>query len=215
MLSQQRTRKALEPVPRRKHVIGLTGNIACGKSAVLKKLAELGAETIDGDGLVHKLMGPGSSLAPAICKRFCCATVADDGSINRAELGKIVFSDPDALADLERIVHPFVVGEMRAAMNRPGPDVLVLDAIKLFEAGIADDCDEVWVVTCSRETQIERIIARNGVDRAEAERRIDAQPPQAEKVARADLVIDNGGSFDDLHEQVHAAWNRLTSNDRP
>lgn len=203
-------RKALDRVPRRKHVIGVTGNIACGKSSVLAILAELGAETIDGDALVHELMGPGSSLAPQIGERFGEATVADDGSIVRPELGKIVFSDPQALGDLEAIVHPFVVAEKRAAMHRPGPDVLVLDAIKLFEAGIAAECDEVWVVNCSRETQIGRIINRNGVDRAEAERRIDAQPPQSEKVARADFVIENDGDLSDTRRQVLAAWERLT-----
>lgn len=195
---------------RRKHVIGVTGNIACGKSAVLEILAGLGAETIDGDSLVHQLMGPESVLGPAIRQRFGEATIAADGSISRPALGKIVFSDPAGLADLEQIVHPFVIEEMNAAIHRSGPDVLVLDAIKLFEAGIADDCDEVWVVNCRRETQIERIIARNNVDRSEAERRIDAQPPQSEKVARADLVIENDGTLEDTRQQVLDAWSRLT-----
>ena len=208
-------RTAHSPVSRRKHVIGVTGNIACGKSAALAMLAELGAETIDGDALVHQLMGPESSLALAIRSRFGDTTVSDDGSINRPELGKIVFSDPEGLADLERIVHPFVITAMNDAINRPGPDVLVLDAIKLYEAGIADNCDAVWVVNCSRATQIERIMARNHVDRAEAERRIDAQPPQSEKIARADLVIENDGSLEQTRAQVVAAWSRLTGNDLP
>lgn len=196
---------------RRKHVVGVTGNIACGKSAVLEMLRDLGAETIDGDELVHQMMGPGSTLAGPIRERFGDAVIADDGSVIRPELGKIVFSDPDALADLEAIVHPLVVAEKRAAIYRPGPDVLVLDAIKLFEAGMADDCDEVWVVDCDRETQIKRLTARNGIDRAEAERRIDAQPPQSEKVARADVVIDNNGSLSDTRKQVLTAWELLTS----
>jgi dephospho-CoA kinase len=203
-------RKVHKRVPRRKHVIGVTGNIACGKSSVLSILEELGAETIDGDALVHKLMGPGSPLAPQIRERFGDATVAEDGSINRPELGKIVFSDPKALEDLEAIVHPPVVAEKRAAMYRPGPDVLVLDAIKLFEAGLAAECDEVWVVDCDRETQVARITERNKVDRKEAERRIDAQPPQSEKVAKADLVIDNSGELSDTRRQVLEAWSRLT-----
>lgn len=195
---------------RRKHIIGVTGNIACGKSAVLEMLSELGAETIDGDALVHHMMGPGSLLAPKIREQFGESTVADDGSINRPEIGKIVFSDPAALTDLERIVHPFVVEAMHDAMQRSGPEVLVLDAIKLYEAGIADDCDEVWVVNCTRETQIKRIVARNGVDQTEAKRRIDAQPPQSEKVARADLIFENDGSLEETRQQVIAAWNRLT-----
>lgn len=196
---------------RRKHVIGVTGNIACGKSAVLGMLEELGAETIDGDALVHQLMGPGSPLADQIRERFGAAVVAEDNSIIRPELGKIVFSDPQALADLEEIVHPPVLAAKRAAMFEPGPDVLILDAIKLFEAGLAAECDEVWVVDCTREKQIERIVARNKVDRAEAERRIDVQAPQSEKVARADLVIDNNGSLEATRQQVQAAWDRLTA----
>ena len=198
---------------RRKHVIGLTGNIATGKSTVVRILEELGAEAIDGDRVVHEMMGPGSPLADEIRAAFGEQTINPDGSINRPELGKVVFSDPARLRALEELTHPRVVALKRAAIHQPGPDVLVLDAIKLFEAGIAADCDEVWVVTAPRETQIARIMARNQVDRAEAERRIDAQPPQEEKVARADVVIDNSGSLEDARRQVLAAWERLTAAD--
>jgi len=198
---------------RRKHVIGLTGNIATGKSTVVEMLTDLGAEAIDGDRIVHELMGPGSPLADAIRARFGDGTVNPDGSINRPALGAIVFSDPEKLRELEALTWPPVVARKRAAIYEPGPDVLVLDAIKLFESGMAEDCNEVWVVTAPRERQIERIMTRNKVDRAEAERRIDAQPPQEEKVARADLVIDNGGSLEDTRRQVHAAWQRLTTGD--
>jgi dephospho-CoA kinase len=198
---------------RRKHVIGLTGNIATGKSTVVRMLEELGAEAIDGDQIVHELMAAPSPLADQISAAFGTQAVNPDRSINRPELGKVVFSNPAKLQQLEEIVWPPVLARKREAINQPGPDVLLLDAIKLFESGMADDCDEVWVVTSPREQQIARIMARNNVDRAEAERRIDAQPPQAEKVARADLVIDNSGSLDDLQQQVLDAWERLTSND--
>lgn len=198
---------------RRKHVIGLTGNIATGKSTVVEMLTALGAEAIDGDKIVHELMGPGSPIADAIRQQFGPDTVNPDGSINRPALGAVVFSDPAKLRALEAITWPPVLARKRDAIQQPGPDVLVLDAIKLFESGMAADCDEVWVVTAPREQQIERIIRRNKVDRAEAERRIDAQPPQEEKVARADVLIDNGGTLDDTHRQVHAAWQRLTAND--
>jgi len=194
---------------RRKHVIGLTGNIATGKSTVVRMLQELGAEAIDGDALVHGLMGPGSPLADQIREEFGEQTVNADGSINRPELGNVVFSDPEKLKALEAITWPPVLEAKRVAIESPGPDVLILDAIKLWESGMADDCDEVWVVSADREQQIERIIARNKVDRAEAERRIDAQPPQSEKIAKADVVIDNSGSLDDTREQVLAAWERL------
>lgn len=196
---------------RRKHVIGLTGNIATGKSTVVRILEELGAEAIDGDRVVHEMMGPNSPLATEIRDAFGDETVNPDGSINRPALGSIVFSDPARLRQLEELTHPRVVALKRAAITAPGPDVLILDAIKLFEAGIAADCDEVWVVTAPRETQIARIMARNKVDRAEAERRIDAQPPQEEKAARADVVFTNDGSPDDLRRQVLAAWDRLTA----
>jgi dephospho-CoA kinase len=102
---------------------------------------------------------------------------------------------------------------MRLATEEPGPPVLVLDAIKLIEAGIADFCDEVWVTDADRETQVARIMSRNDVGRSEAERRIDAQPPQSEKLARADVVIDNAGSLEATRSQVLAAWERLTSRD--
>lgn len=196
---------------RRKHVVGLTGNIACGKSTVIRMLEELGAEALDGDAIAHQLMGPDSPLAEQIAAAFGPQTVREDRSINRPEVGKVVFSDPAKLQELEAIVWPPVLQRKRDAIYQPGPDVLVLDAIKLFESGMADDCDEVWVVTAEREQQIARIIARNNVDRTEAERRIDAQPPQSEKVAKADVVIDNSGSLEETQAQVLAAWHRLTS----
>jgi dephospho-CoA kinase len=187
----------------------LTGNIATGKSTVVRMLEELGAEAIDGDALVHRLMGPGSPLAEQIRAEFGEQTVNPDGSINRPELGKVVFSDPAKLAALEAITWPPVLAAKREAIESPGPDVLILDAIKLWESGMADDCDEVWVVSAEREQQIVRIIARNTVDRAEAERRIDAQPPQSEKIAKADVVIDNSGTMDDLQPQLDRLWERF------
>jgi dephospho-CoA kinase len=176
-------------------------------------LQKLGAEAIDGDALVHQLMGPGSPLADQIRAEFGKQTVNPDGSINRPELGKVVFSDPEKLQALEAITWPPVLAAKRRAIESPGPDVLILDAIKLWESGMADDCDEVWVVTADREQQIARIVARNKVDRAEAERRIDAQPPQSEKVARADVVIDNAGTLEETRQQVEHEWRRLTGND--
>jgi dephospho-CoA kinase len=194
----------------RKHVIGLTGNIACGKSTVVAMLTDLGAEAIDGDQVAHTNMGPNSPLGPALVAEFGEDILNPDGSVNRPTLGAIVFSDPAKLARLEALAWPPVLATMRAAMARAEPPVLVLDAIKLIEAGIAAECDELWVVACPREQQIARIIARNNVDRAEAERRIDAQPPQEEKIALADVVIENAGMLEELRAQVLAAWQRLT-----
>lgn len=194
---------------RREHVIGLTGNIATGKSTVLEMLGELGAETMDADEIVHEMMGPGSSLAPALSEAFGKDVVNEDGSINRPALGRIVFANPERFDELEHLIHPVVVEKMVAAIHAPGPPVLVLDAIKLFEAGIADYCDVIWVVDADRETRIARVVARNKLDRAEAERRVDAQPAQEEKLARADVVIDNGGTLEETRRQVEAAWAAL------
>lgn len=198
---------------RRKHVIGLTGNIATGKSTVAEMLAELGAEVIDADRLVHSLQGPDSPLAGPLAATFGPQVVNPDGSINRPALGQVVFSDPAKLQELERLIHPAVVERMRLATEEPGPPVLVLDAIKLFEAGIAGFCDVIWVTDADRETQVGRIMSRNNVERAEAERRIDAQPPQSEKIARAAVVIDNNGSLDATRDQALAAWADLTNQD--
>ncbi len=195
---------------RRKHIIGITGNIATGKSTVTRMLADLGAEVIDADQLAHQMMGPSSSLAADLERRFGPDVINEDRSINRPALGKIVFSNPEALKDLEALVHPRVVDQMIDAIHQPGPDVLVLDAIKLFEAGIADHCDTIWVVDASEETRIERVMERNGLDRETASQRVDAQPPQAEKVARADVVIDNNGSLESTEQQVLEAWRRMT-----
>ncbi|CAN5627039.1 dephospho-CoA kinase [soil metagenome] len=196
---------------RRKHVIGITGNIATGKTTVVKMLADLGADTIDADELVHEMMGPDSELAETLGSEFGTEVVNEDGSINRSALGQIVFSDPVKLERLEQLIHPHVVARMVAAIEESGADVLVLDAIKLFEAGIANHCDEVWVVDADLETRIERIKARNAVDRTEALRRIQAQPPQEEKIAKADRVIDNSRGLDGTRDQVAEGWAALTN----
>ncbi len=194
---------------RRKLVVGITGNIATGKSAVVEMLVDLGADAIDADALVHSMMGADSELAETLSAEFGAEVLNEDLSINRPALGQIVFSDPVKLERLEQLIHPYVVERMVTAINEPGADVLVLDAIKLYEAGIADHCDEVWVIDAGLNTRVERLMARDGIDRAEAMRRIEAQPPQEEKLARANRVVDNGGSLDATREQVEAIWRSL------
>lgn len=200
----------------RPFLIGLTGNIACGKSAVLARLAELGAETIDADSVVHELQRPGEPVWAAIREAFGPAVLTPAGALDRRALGAIVFGDPAALARLEALTHPAVrarIEERVAAAAGRGVAVMVIDAIKLFEGGLADRCDQNWVVTCSPEQQLARLMARNGFTEAEARQRIAAQPPQAEKVARADLVIDNSGALADTYAQVDAAWRGLRTED--
>lgn len=190
----------------RPFVIGVTGNIACGKSLVLRLLRELGAETIDADLVAHQVMAPGTPVAEAVIAAFGEEIRGEDGGINRRRLGPIVFADPDKLALLDRLTHPPTVAAIHDMVQASDSQVVAVDAIKLFEAGVADACDEVWVVTCEPEQQLERLMARDGFSREEALRRIHAQSPQEEKVRRATRVIDNSGSEAATAEQVRAAW---------
>ena len=193
----------------RPYVIGLTGNIACGKSLVLTTLRELGAETIDADIVAHQVMRHGEEAWRQIVARFGESVVGSDGEIDRRKLGAIVFADPTALDALDRIVHPATVAAIRDQIQRSSSAVAVIDAIKLFEAGLSQDCDEVWVVDCTREQQIDRLMRRNNLSRDEAVKRIEAQPPQSEKVDRADHIIDNSQSPEQAVASVHALWDDL------
>jgi dephospho-CoA kinase len=194
------------------YLIGLTGNIACGKSAVLAALAEHGAATIDADRVVHALMEPGEAVWAAIRDTFGPAILTAEGRIDRRALGAIVFADPAQLARLEGLTHPAVRARIvarLAAFAREGAKVAVVDAIRLYEGGWAERCDETWVVACDPAQQLARLMARNGFSEAEARQRIAAQPPQAEKIARADVVIDNSGTPEATRAQVDAARARL------
>lgn len=193
------------------YTIGLTGNIATGKSTVSQMLAELGAQVIDADAVAHAVMRRGRTAWQEVVLAFGPAVLGPDDEIDRARLGAIVFRDPAALQRLERLVHPVVIEEIRALTRRSQAPVVVHEAIKLIESGAADDCDAVWVVTCPRAVQIARLMHTRGLSLAEAELRIDAQPPQEEKVARADVVIDNGGSLADTRRQVERAWHETVA----
>jgi len=191
------------------YVIGLTGNIATGKSVVAAMLEKLGACVIDADVLAHRAMRTGTEVNRRIVERFGREVLRADGEIDRARLGPIVFSDPSALEDLESIVHPAVEQETLrqiAACERP---VAVVEAIKLLEANMHEHCDAVWVVTCSRQQQIARLVTSRDLTTSEAELRVNAQPPPDEKVARADLVIDNSRRLEDTWSQVVCAWRAI------
>ena len=190
-------------------VIGLTGNIATGKSTVLAMLADLGATTIDADAVYHGLIGPGGPLTAAIAARFGAAVLAADGGIDRRTLGAMVFTDPDALADLDALTHPPVIADVIARLANVTTAVAVVDAVKLIESGLAAVCDRVWLVTCHEDQQITRLMSRNGFNREDAMRRIAAQPPLAPKLARADLIINNSGTVANTREQVERAWASL------
>ena len=192
------------------YLIGLTGNIACGKSTVLQELARLGAAVLDADAVVHQLLKQPGPTRTAVVKAFGSNILGPDGAIDRKILGQIVFQDPTALSRLESIVHPAVLDFTWTWLEQVATEVAVIDAIKLIEAGMAERCDEVWVVTCPQEEQIHRLMENRGLSREEALQRIRAQPPQEEKVARADVVIDNRGRLEETQTQVLRSWNRLT-----
>lgn len=192
-----------------KTLIGLTGNIACGKSTVLRRLAKLGAHTIDADQLIHSMLKRGGAAYEPVVAEFGAQILEGDGEIDRRALGMIVFSDPARLRRLEEIEHPIVRDLIDADIKGAAEQVVVVDAIKLIESGWADKCDTVWAVTCKREQQVERLVRTRGYSLEEAETRIDAQSPQADKVARADVVIDNSGTIEDTYRQVDAVWQAL------
>ncbi len=190
-------------------VIGLTGNIASGKSAVTRMLAELGADVIDADAVAHEALAAGTEEAALIAERFGPGVMRPDGAVDRPALGRVVFSDPRALADLEAIVHPGVRRRVYERLDRSRADVAVLEAIKLLEGPLVDHVDTVWVVAAPREVRIDRLVRERGLTPEDAARRVDAQNPEEEKIRRADVVIHNDGSMEELRRQVLEAWGEL------
>jgi dephospho-CoA kinase len=196
-------------VKRRPCLIGLTGNIATGKSLVGTMLAGLGAKVIDADRVAHEVMRADGPAYRAVVEAFGPAILAASGTIDRAKLGGIVFRDPVALRQLEAAVHPAVIAEVDQAISRATEPVVVVEAIKLIEAGMHSRYDALWVVTAPRRLQIARLMAARGLTEKEAVLRVDSQPPQEEKAALADVVIVNDGDLDQLRRKVGAAWTQL------
>jgi len=189
------------------YIIGLTGNIATGKSTVLRYLQEKGAYVLDADTLAHASMEQGTHAYEAIVEAFGVAILQPDGVIDRPKLGSIVFTDPAKLAQLEAIVHPAVFDLARRQLAGTEAEVVVLEAIKLLEAGqLVTMCDEVWVITANPETQLRRLRETRNMDAAEAERRMAAQSPQTDKIKRADRVIQNDGTVEELYQQLDQYW---------
>lgn len=192
-------------------VIGLTGNIATGKSTVLKYLAGKGAYVIDADKVAHKTMMPDGAAYEKIVDEFGTGILTDDGNVDRKVLGAIVFEDLNALERLEAIVHPATFELARWEMSQSQADIIILEAIKLLESGrIVTLCDDIWVVTSRPTTQMKRLTEVRGMDVTEARNRMAAQSSQAEKVAKADHVIDNDGTLDALNAQLDRLWDSVS-----
>jgi dephospho-CoA kinase len=196
-----------------KYVIGLTGNIATGKSVVRQMLQHLGAYTIDADSLTHRAMAPGAPAYKPIVDTFGQFILDSEKNINRTMLGNIVFSNPEALAKLEAIVHPIVGGAIATLINRSQQKVVVVEAIKLLETDLARAVDEIWVVDASPQTQLKRLMEKRKMSEADARQRIAAQGAQTDKTAKANRVIKNDGNVEDTWRQIQAAWNAITQPD--
>ena len=191
-------------------LVGLTGGIASGKSAVADLLAARGAVIVDSDVLSREAVEPGTPGLAAVVRRFGCGVLGPDGTLDRARLGEIVFEDAAARADLNAIVHPAVRASAVERISRTPHDAVVVQVIPLLvETGQAGAFDLVVVVDVDPEIQLRRLMSRNGLTRPDAEARVAAQASRAERLAAADVVIDNSGTLADLDPQVDALWRRL------
>ncbi len=192
-----------------KTIIGLTGNIATGKSVVRRMLEHLGAYTIDADALSHRVIAKGAPGYQPVVDRFGTWLLDKDGQIDRGKLGRLVFADAQALVQLEDIIHPYVSQAVEMLVKRATQSVIVVEAIKLLESNLRNKCDSIWVTDAPQEVQVERLIRKRGMSREDALQRIHSQSAQKEKLAAAKVVITNNGSYDDLWKQVSEAWKRI------
>ncbi len=192
-----------------KFVIGLTGNIATGKSVVRKMLEHLGAYGIDADALGHRAIARDAPGYKPVLDTFGKWILAPDGQIDRGKLARVVFADPDALIQLEAIVHPLVRQAIDLLVRRSSQKVIVIEAIKLLEGPLRQACDTVWVTYAQKQVQISRLTKKRGLSVAVAHQRVNSQLPQSEKVKVANTVIQNDSSFDETWQQVTKAWKEL------
>jgi dephospho-CoA kinase len=195
-------------------VVGLTGGIGSGKSTVAALLAAHGAVVVDADLLAREAVAPGTRGLADVVARFGPAVLAPDGTLNRQALADLVFADPAALADLNAIVHPVVraaIADRLAALDGGPAPLVVLEIPLLVESGRSYGASAVIVVDCPEEVAVRRLVEGRGMDEADARRRMAAQASRADRLAAADLVIDNSGSRDELEREVDRAWAALQS----
>lgn len=191
-------------------LIGLTGNIATGKSNVLAELRALGAVVIDADEVARDVQQPGQAALAQILVAFGSGVFKPDGGLDRRALASVVFADKGRLRQLEAIVHPAIRAEIeRRLAAAPADRVAVLEAILLFENHWAERCDQIWVTDCPPEEQAARLVASRGLSEDEAWARVRAQNAQADKVARAGVVIDTRGTPGESRAQVRRAFAAL------
>jgi dephospho-CoA kinase len=191
-------------------LIGLTGNIATGKSTVASILRALGAEVIDADQIARQVVQPGRPAFAQVVQTFGREVLLPSGELDRAKLACLVFGDQAKLQQLEAIVHPAVRRAIQQMLgDRQGERVIALEAIKLIEVSWDRQCDQVWVTYCLPDQQIARLVHLRGMSVEDARLRVAAQAPQADKIARADVLIDTTQGLNYTRQQVFAAWEML------
>jgi dephospho-CoA kinase len=192
------------------HLLGLTGNIACGKTTIGQMLLDLGAARyIDADAVVHDLYAPGQPIYNTVLAAFGRDIVTKDGQLDRRALGDRVFSNPAELQRLEAIVHPAVHTAVAQRLADLAPDaVAVIDAVKLLEGGMARQCDQVWLVVCNPAEERRRLLDERHMTATEADARLAAQPDNDARRPLVQAIIDNSGSLEQTQAQVAAAWAR-------
>ncbi|MER7985808.1 dephospho-CoA kinase [Streptomyces noursei] len=190
--------------------VGLTGGIGAGKSAVSRLLASYGAVIVDADKIAREVVEPGTPGLAAVVAEFGDDVLAPDGTLDRPKLGALVFSDPEKLKALNAIVHPLVGARSAELEASAGPDAVVVHDVPLLtENGLAPLYDLVVVVDATPETQLDRLVRLRGMTPDEAAQRMAAQASRKERLAVADLVIDNDGPLEALEPQVREVWERL------
>lgn len=193
-------------------LVGLTGGIGSGKSTVSSMLAERGAVVVDADHVVRDVQRPGSPVLEKMAERFGPQVIADDGSLDRAAVAAVVFTDPEALSDLNKIVHPAVGAEMnRQVMAERDTDRVVVMDIPLLTENPREGLQAVIVVDVDPEVQVQRLVQGRGFAEDDARARIAKQATREQRLATATHLIDNSGGLDDLVPQVDALWTALTT----
>ncbi len=191
-----------------KYVIGLTGNLAMGKSLVRRMLEHLGAYSLDVGGLAYQAMAPGAPAYKPAIQTFGLWILDAEKRVDRAKLDAVAFSHPEALRRREALTQPLISRALDTLIGRARHRVVVVEAIDLLEGYLADKVDAIWVVNASPENQIARLVS-SGLSEWEARKRIELQNPQADKLSRATVVIQNDGTPEQTWAIVQAEWNRL------
>ena len=193
----------------RKYIVGVTGNICAGKSAVCNILEDIGAQIIDADIITHDVMKSYGPVFKDIVEEFGEKILNNKGEIDRKILGQIVFSDKLSLNRLELLLHPMIRSKIEETILDSNDGVIVVEAIKLLESGLSNHCDSVWVVNASFEQRLERLIQRDNINAKEAQNRLHMQGPQELKLQQADVIIANSRSLEETYVQVWYEWGKI------